>query len=542
MGSTRRADVRWLLAVALLAAGCGDPAWTEWTPIDGSPAVDATVIDAVGSSIIVGDVGADAADASDASDARDGDASDASDASDGDASDGDAASFELDVTTMDVGAPGVDVVNPVDVPIVHGSPMDVPIDRGIPIDVGVDVPVDLGSPIDVPIDRGNPIDVPMDRGNPIDAGSPIDVPIDRGSPIDVPIDRGSPIDVGVDVPIDRGNPIDVGVDVPIDRGNPIDVGVDVPIDRGSPVDVGVDVPIDRGSPVDVGVDVAPVDTGGTGVPASDPVAYSGSFAARTGRFTATLTVQGERRSVVLAVPTGAVTSPPLLMIFHGTNGDGSVAMTESNAQALANSAGVIVAAPTSRWRPVGDFDHATEETYWETAPNADINNNQDLVLVRAIMVEAQRAYGVDPMRVYAMGHSNGAFFAQFVAVLLRDRIAAFSENSGGLVRCGRTTACGFQGSGTTCAALRTQSGYCSCAGAELAVAVPTSGRMPPGLLTHGTRDPMVSVYYTCTLAELMTARGHTQVTRLFDGEGHGVPTNWAQLVWPFFATRRLGDR
>jgi hypothetical protein len=40
----------------------------------------------------------------------------------------------------------------------------------------------------------------------------------------------------------------------------------------------------------------------------------------------------------------------------------------------------------------------------------------------------------------------------------------------------------------------------------------------------------------------MTARGHTQVTRLFDGEGHGVPTNWAQLVWPFFASRRLGDR
>ena len=66
--------------------------------------------------------------------------------------------------------------------------------------------------------------------------------------------------------------------------------------------------------------------------------------------------------------------------------------------------------------------------------------------------------------------------------------------------------------------------------------------MPPGLLTHGTRDPLVSVYFTCALADLMTARGHTQVTQLFDGEGHGVPTNWAQLVWPFFATRRLGDR
>jgi len=406
----------------------------------------------------------------------------------------------------------------VDVPVDRGSPIDVPVDRGAPVDVPIDIPIDRGSPIDVPVDRGAPVDVP------------IDIPIDRGSPIDIPIDRGAP----VDVPIDRGSPIDLGVDVPIDRGSPIDI----PIDRGSPIDI----PIDRGSPVDVGVDVPPVDTGVTGSPSTDPVAYSGSFAARTGRFTATLTVQGERRSVVLVVPTSAGASPPLLMLFHGTNGDGSVVLTESNAQTLANSAGVIVAAPTSRWRPVGDFDHATEETYWETAPNADINNNQDLVLVRAIMAEARRAYGVDPMRIYAMGHSNGAFFAQFVAVLLRDRIAAFSENSGGLVRCGRTTSCTFQGSGTTCAALRTQSGYCSCAGAELPVAVPSSGRMPPGLLTHGTRDPMVSVYYTCTLADLMTARGHSQVTQLFDGEGHGVPSNWAQLVWPFFAARRLGDR
>lgn len=472
--------LRWLLPVGLLTSGCGDPSWTDWMVLDGSAVIDSGTYTVVSPSG-GGDDGGDRSDVRDA--ARDAGGADASDGDDGgDASDADTPDADAALPSFDVGA----------------TP-------------------DAEPTVDV--------------GNPADAGSPVDVGFD------VPLDRGNPVDVGFDVPLDRGNPVDIGFDVHVDRGNPVDIGFDVPVDRGSPVDVGVDVPVDRGSPVDV-----PRDEGSTGLPPSDLVAYTGSFAARSGRFTATLTVRGERRSVVLVVPTNAGTSPPLLMVFHGTNGDGAVAMTESNAQALANSMGVVVAAPSSRWRPVGDFDHATEETYWETAPNADIDNNQDLVLVRAIMVEAQRAYGVDPTRIYAMGHSNGAFFAQFVAVLLRDRIAAFSENSGGLVRCARTTSCTFQGDGTTCAALRAQSGYCACALAELPITIPTSGRMPPGLLTHGTRDPLVSVYYTCTLAELMTARGHTQVTQLFNGEGHGVPSNWAQLVWPFFASRRLGDR
>ncbi len=504
--SRRARSGLWLAAVVGVLSGCGgDGAWAPWMFIDsGSTDDTATAATDVAASDVV-----DAGDVIDAG-ARDADGGDASDG--GDAPDGDDATA-LDVTLVfdaaDVGAApdaGFDAGGTTDVGVAMDAGVDVPVDRGQPVDTGFDVPVDRGQPVDTGVD------VPVDRGQPIDAG------------VDVPVDRG-PTDTGVDVPIDRG-PADTGVDVPIDRG-PTDTGVDVPIDRG-PTDTGVDVPVDVGSTADTG-----------GVPAPDPVSYTGSFAVRTGRFTANLTVQGERRSIVLVVPTNAGSNPPLLLLFHGTNGDGAGVMTEANAQALANSAGVIVAAPSSRWIGHGDWDHATEETYWETAPNTDINNNQDIVLTRAIMVEAQRAYGVDPARIYAMGHSNGAFFAQFIAVLLRDRIAAFTENSGGLVRCGRTTGCTFRGSGTTCSVLATRSGYCACTGAELAVPVPTSGRMPPGLLTHGTDDPLVSVYYTCTLAQRMTANGHYQETQLFNGEGHAIPSNWAQLVWPFLSTRRL---
>ncbi|MEZ4409134.1 MAG: alpha/beta hydrolase [Polyangiales bacterium] len=289
------------------------------------------------------------------------------------------------------------------------------------------------------------------------------------------------------------------------------------------------------------MDTGPIDSG-MGTPSDDPVAYSGTFTVRTGRFTRNLNVAGQSRQVVLNVPTSAPASPALIVLFHGTNGDGSVAMTESNAVPLSNAEGVIVAAPTSRWIGHGDFDHATEETYWETETDPDPNHNPDVLLVRAILVEARRVYNVDPERVYLMGHSSGGFFAQFAATLLRDRVAAFAENSAGLVRCARRASCSFQGNGTTCATLATRGGWCGCSGAELPIAVATDGRMPPGYLSHGTSDPLVSVYYTCTLESRLRAVGADVTTELFNGEGHAVPTNWAQRVWPFFSGRTLSGR
>ncbi|MFO0625726.1 MAG: PHB depolymerase family esterase [Polyangiales bacterium] len=319
--------------------------------------------------------------------------------------------------------------------------------------------------------------------------------------------------------------------VPLDRPDVVIADtpdVVTPVDRPDVVTVDIPAVTDLGSPADAG-----------GLPGPDPVSYTGSFTVRTGTFTANLTVNGNRRSVRLHVPTNAGTSPPLLLLFHGTNGDGSVVMTEANAVALANAEGVIVAAPSSRWLGVGDFDHATEETYWETQNNTNPNTNEDVLLVRAIMVEAQRVYGVDPTRIYAMGHSNGAFFAGFIATLLRDRIAAFSENSGGLVTCARTTSCRFQGAGSTCATLATRAGWCNCSGPELPMPLATTGRRVPGYITHGTNDPLVSVYYACTLQARMLALGMPVQISLFNGEGHVIPANWAQMVWPFFRPLRL---
>jgi poly(3-hydroxybutyrate) depolymerase len=510
-----------LLPALILVASCSSvgPGALE----DGSAAdlgVLAPDVPDVGAPDDVTDAPGDAGDAT-------ADAGDAADASDSalrwdillpDAQPATDAPVDATLPPEDRPAPLMDVVTPTDQPDVVITPPDVVItppdvvvsmDRPDVVVAQPDVVVSMGRPdvvvalpdVVVPVDRPDVV-VPMDRPDVVVALPDVVIPIDRP-------------DVVVALP---------DVVVPVDRPDVV-----VSVDRPDVV-VPVDVPTvtDLGNPTDAG-----------GLPGPDPVSYTGTFTVRTGTFTANITVNGSRRAVRLHVPTNAGPTPPLLLLFHGTNGDGAQVMTEANAVALANAEGVIVAAPSSRWLGVGDFDHATEETYWETQRNTNPDSNEDVLLVRAIMVEAQRVYGVDPTRIYAMGHSNGAFFAGFIATLLRDRIAAFSENSGGLVTCARTTSCRFQGAGTTCATLATRSGWCNCSGPELPMPLATTGRRVPGYITHGTSDPLVSVYYSCTLQARMLALGMPVQISLFNGEGHAIPTNWAQMVWPFFRPLRL---
>jgi predicted esterase len=201
-------------------------------------------------------------------------------------------------------------------------------------------------------------------------------------------------------------------------------------------------------------------------------------------------------------------------------------------------------------QPAGDWDqHVPGQKYWETRPDADPargrdpDRNPDLVLVRAIIAEATRAYGVDPRRIYVAGFSNGGFFATHVAVTLRDQVAAFLELSSGLVRCENTNTCGFAGEGTTCEDLRAEADYCACTDEEKPVALPPSGRMPPGYLSHGNQDWTVSVAYTCDLAARMEELGHSVQVVIRPGADHEIPDfsdpAVADPVWAFFEANAL---
>jgi predicted esterase len=189
---------------------------------------------------------------------------------------------------------------------------------------------------------------------------------------------------------------------------------------------------------------------------------------------------------------------------------------------------------------VGDWDnHVPRDIYWETYPSTDPARNPDLLLVQAIIQEAVRAYGVDARRVYTLGHSNGGFFSLLAATALPDRIAAFAANSAGLVRCATTGGCSFKGSGTTCAALANQAGWCACTGAEKPGPLVTSGRQPPGYLTHSADDTAVSVYYSCALASRLSALGYRHEITIAQGNGHSMPYNLALDAWGFLSQHAL---
>ena len=272
---------------------------------------------------------------------------------------------------------------------------------------------------------------------------------------------------------------------------------------------------------------------------ADPVAFTGALPSGTGRNTARLTVGGAAREVLVYVPASHGASPPLLVLFHGTNDSAEAVFNESAAQRVADENGVVVVAPQAVDQPVSDWDHPDAlGVWWETFPSVDPDTNHDLLLLRAILVAAQRAYAVDPSRVYLLGHSNGAFFAQLAADTLGERVAAWASSSGGLCNCPLRSDCAFRGRGTTCATLAAQAGWCRCSGPDKPGPVRTTGRRPPAYLTHGADDEMVSPYFTCALASRLGAAGFEVETVIRDGEQHVMPDNFAALVWPWLFRHR----
>ncbi len=299
-------------------------------------------------------------------------------------------------------------------------------------------------------------------------------------------------------------------------------------------------------PPDLGAPPEP-DAAIAGDPPLDPVAYGGRLPAAAGAGRAVLTVAGLDREIEVYVPPRLAERPALVLALHGTWGWGTDLVGAHRPQGfedLADQHGFVLLAPDARRIEAGDWDQheagVRNRTYWETLPTddpsrgADPDRNPDLLFIRAVIAEARRTFGVDPRRVYVVGHSNGGFFTQHVATVLADRVAAFASASAGLVRCPSTATCRFQGAGESCAALRAQPGYCACDGPEKPVPVPVGGRMPPGFLFHSTDDDIVSVYYSCELEARMEALGHTVESHIRDrAGGHWLPRSFSGEAWAF---------
>jgi len=280
-------------------------------------------------------------------------------------------------------------------------------------------------------------------------------------------------------------------------------------------------------------------TGAPGAPAgaSDPVAYKGSLPSRAGEhFEIKLTVGGEARTLAAYVPPGLKRGSPLLLVFDGTDGNAWGGIVAAKAAALADAEKLAVVGLQARAMPSGDWDnHTAGQKFFETHPSTSPETNRDLLAVRAAIVAAQKAWGSDPRRVYALGFSNGAFFAAFAAFAMPTRIAAFAGAGGGLVRCPATRGCTFYSTkAASCAAMAREPGFCRCAGPEKPAPVPKSGRKVPGYLIHARDDTTVSAYYGCSLATRMQQLGHP-VSMTLVGGGHLWPADFATKAWSFLS-------
>jgi polyhydroxybutyrate depolymerase len=120
---------------------------------------------------------------------------------------------------------------------------------------------------------------------------------------------------------------------------------------------------------------------------------------------------------------------PVLFAFHGGGGNASGFKAYAGFDALADREGFVVVYPDGSgrlgrrlltWNAGGCCGYAA-------AQNVD-----DVVFALAVLRDLARNVSVDPARVYATGHSNGAMMAYRLAIEASERIAAIAPLAGAM--------------------------------------------------------------------------------------------------------------
>ncbi len=129
------------------------------------------------------------------------------------------------------------------------------------------------------------------------------------------------------------------------------------------------------------------------------------------------------REYRLVVPHQSSKPMPIVFAFHGTGDTPESMAGYSGLDRLAAKNGFLLVYPAARgsmWATTdGDLD--------------DPDKNQDVRFVDRLLKELTNRHNIDRRRVYAVGMSNGASFAQLLATV-RSEIAAVVAHSGGRTR------------------------------------------------------------------------------------------------------------
>jgi polyhydroxybutyrate depolymerase len=128
----------------------------------------------------------------------------------------------------------------------------------------------------------------------------------------------------------------------------------------------------------------------------------------------TLSVQGQTRSYYLHLPATAESDKlPLVMAFHGGQGNGLKFSKQTGFNPVADRSGFAVVYPHSI-------------SYWKDGRATTASEVDHVAFVKALIDHLVETKNIDRQRVYATGASNGGMFTLRLACEMSDQIAAYA--------------------------------------------------------------------------------------------------------------------
>lgn len=134
-----------------------------------------------------------------------------------------------------------------------------------------------------------------------------------------------------------------------------------------------------------------------------------------------LVVGGQQRLYRLHIPAhyDTIRAAPLVIVLHGHGESAENFEQYTGMSDKADAEGFIVVYPQALGDP----------SEWHTAIDGS-RKRDDVAFVRQIIATVRRSFRVDPHRIYAAGHSNGAIMTYRLASLMSDQLAAIGITAG----------------------------------------------------------------------------------------------------------------
>jgi len=141
----------------------------------------------------------------------------------------------------------------------------------------------------------------------------------------------------------------------------------------------------------------------------------------------TLQVDGQTRSYLLYIPLGMdnLQPVPVVLGFHGYGSTAENFESVTGFDDIADTHGFLVAYPQG-----GGGDNS-----WNAGgccARSQVNGADDIAFIRQVVSDLKTIANVDPQRIYATGHSNGAMFVYRLACEMPDTFAAIAPVAGPL--------------------------------------------------------------------------------------------------------------